>query len=60
MLARIAPGPQVVIGNVGAKVREGVLVDEARQRFGLEALNRLIEIYRCQSAREISRTETCR
>jgi chromate reductase len=44
--ARIAPGPQVVIGNVAEKIRDGILVDESCQRFALAALDRLIEMSR--------------
>jgi chromate reductase, NAD(P)H dehydrogenase (quinone) len=44
--ARIVPGPQVVIGSVAEKIRDGILVDESCQRFTLAALGRLIEISR--------------
>ncbi|WP_024509416.1 NAD(P)H-dependent oxidoreductase [Bradyrhizobium sp. ARR65] len=42
--ARIVPGPQVVIGSVAEKIRDGILVDESCQRFALAALDRLIKI----------------
>lgn len=44
--ARIVPGPQVVIGSVAERIRDGILVDESSQRFALAALDRLIEISR--------------
>jgi chromate reductase, NAD(P)H dehydrogenase (quinone) len=31
--ARIVPGPQVVIGSVAEKIRDGILVDESCQRL---------------------------
>jgi chromate reductase len=44
--ARIAPGPQVAIGNVDEKIRDGILVDESCQRFAVAALARLIDMSR--------------
>jgi chromate reductase len=44
--ARIVPGPQVVIGSVAEKIKDGVLVDESCRRFVLAALDRLIEFSR--------------
>jgi hypothetical protein len=41
-----SPGPQVVIGSVAEKIRDGILVDESCQRFAAAALDRLIEISR--------------
>jgi chromate reductase len=40
--ARVVSGPQVVIGNIGDKIRNGLLVDEACLDFALGALDRLI------------------
>lgn len=42
--ARLVGAPQVVIGGVGGKVRDGRLVDEASLRFALTAIDRLIDI----------------
>jgi chromate reductase len=44
--ARIVPGPQVVIGSVAEKIRDGILADESCQRFAAAALDRLIEMIR--------------
>ncbi|MGY3609784.1 MULTISPECIES: NADPH-dependent FMN reductase [unclassified Bradyrhizobium] len=44
--ARIVPGPQVVIGGVAEKINDGVLVDEACQRFALAAIDRLLAMPR--------------
>jgi chromate reductase len=44
--ARIVAGPQVVIGSVAEKIRDGILVDECCQRFAPAALDRLIEMSR--------------
>jgi chromate reductase len=44
--ALIVPGPQVVIGSVAEKIRDGILVDESCQRFAAAALDRLIEMSR--------------
>ncbi|CAO3419884.1 NADPH-dependent FMN reductase [Azospirillum doebereinerae] len=43
------PGPQVVIGSVADKVRDGRLVEEASLRFALSAADRLIGL--CETAR---------
>jgi chromate reductase, NAD(P)H dehydrogenase (quinone) len=40
--ARIAPGPQVVIGGAAAKVREGTFVDVANVDFGIAAIERML------------------
>jgi len=40
--ARPVAGPQVVIGRVAERIRDGVLVDESCLRFALTALDRLI------------------
>ena len=39
--ARIVPGPQVVIGSVAEKIRDGRLVHEASLQFALNAMDRL-------------------
>jgi chromate reductase, NAD(P)H dehydrogenase (quinone) len=41
-LAQIVVGPQVVIGDVAGKVREGRLVDESALRFAAGAVERLV------------------
>ncbi|QXI31571.1 NAD(P)H-dependent oxidoreductase [Pseudomonas vanderleydeniana] len=43
MQARQVVYPQIVIGDVGSKVRDGRLIDEVSRRFLLEGVNRLIE-----------------
>jgi chromate reductase, NAD(P)H dehydrogenase (quinone) len=40
--ARIVPGPQVVIGSVADKIRDGRLVHESSLQFALNAMDRLI------------------
>jgi chromate reductase len=40
--ARIVPGPQVVIGSVAGKIRDGRLVHESSLQFALNAMDRLI------------------
>ena len=40
--AFVLGGPQVVIGNIGSKVRDGVLVDQASLSFASAALHRII------------------
>lgn len=42
MDARIVPGPQVVIGSVAEKIRDGRLVHESSLQFALNAMDRLI------------------
>lgn len=37
-------GPQVVIGNVGDKIRDGRLTDDSSLRFALSAIDRLIAL----------------
>jgi chromate reductase len=39
--AHIVTGPQIVIGNVAEKIREGRLVEEPILRFALSAIDRL-------------------
>jgi chromate reductase, NAD(P)H dehydrogenase (quinone) len=46
--ASIAPGPQVVIGNMGDKVRDGRLVDAHALTFALQEVERLVRL--CQNA----------
>lgn len=40
------PSPQVVIGQIGEKVRDGALVDDAAINFALSAVDRLITLCR--------------
>ncbi|MBW4092386.1 MAG: NAD(P)H-dependent oxidoreductase [Proteobacteria bacterium] len=40
--ARIVTGPQVVIGNIAEKIRDGRLVDEPTLRFAAAAIDRLL------------------
>lgn len=42
--SRPVPGPQVVIGNVADKIRDGQLIDESSLRFALSAIDRLIAL----------------
>jgi chromate reductase len=42
--SRPVPGPQVVIGNVADKIRNGQLIDESSLRFALSAIDRLIAL----------------
>ena len=44
--ARIVGGPQIVIGNIVEKIRDGILIDESCLRFALAALDRLIAMSR--------------
>jgi chromate reductase len=44
--ARIVGGPQVVIGNVAEKIRDGILIDEPCLRFAPTALDCLIAMSR--------------
>lgn len=39
--ARLTPGPQAVIGNIGAKVRDGKLIDEESLAFIVAAVERM-------------------
>jgi chromate reductase len=41
--ARIACGPQVVIGNAASKIKNGRLADEESLRFALSAVGRLLD-----------------
>jgi chromate reductase, NAD(P)H dehydrogenase (quinone) len=49
--AEVMGGPQVVIGGIGEKVRDGALVDEASLTFALTALRRMITLSRRGSQR---------
>jgi chromate reductase len=49
--ARIMAGPQVVIGGVAEKMRDGIL-DQSCLGFALEALDRLVAVSRPVSQRE--------
>jgi chromate reductase len=44
--AVLVPGPQVVIGDVAAKVRDGKLVDEASLEFALASIRKLAALSR--------------
>jgi chromate reductase, NAD(P)H dehydrogenase (quinone) len=44
-------GPQVVIGGIGDKVRDGALIDDASLSFALSALRRMIMMARPSSRR---------
>src|SRR5260370_42299321 len=44
--ARIVPGPQVVIGSVAEKVRDGIVVDASCLSFALKAFDLLITVPR--------------
>lgn len=48
--ALVFGGPQVVIGNIGDKVRDGVLVDTPSLTFALTALRRIVTVTRLNSA----------
>jgi chromate reductase len=52
--ALVLGGPQVVIGGIGEKVRNGVLVDESSLNFALNALRRVITLSRLASARLVA------
>jgi chromate reductase len=47
--AQVLGGPQVVIGGVGTKIRNGSLVDEASLSFALTAIRRMISLSRRSS-----------
>jgi chromate reductase len=44
--AQVLGGPQVVIGGIAAKIRNGNLVDEASLSFALAAVRRMISLSR--------------
>ena len=50
--AHVMGGPQIVIGGIGEKVRDGALVDEASLTFALAALRRMITLSR-RGSREL-------
>jgi chromate reductase len=47
--ARVMGGPQVVIGGIAGKIRDGVLIDEAGLSFASAALRRMVATA-CQSS----------
>jgi chromate reductase, NAD(P)H dehydrogenase (quinone) len=47
--ARLMGGPQVVIGGIGDKVCDGVLIDDASLSFALSALRRMVTMARLGS-----------
>jgi chromate reductase len=49
--ARLMGGPQVVIGGIGDKVRDGVLIDDASLSFALSALRGIVTMARLGSRR---------
>jgi chromate reductase len=49
--ARLIGGPQVVIGGIADKVRDGALIDEPSLSFTLSALRRMIMMARLSSRR---------
>lgn len=44
--ARIVPGPQVVIGSVAEKIRDGIVVDDSCLSFALKAFDLLVTMSR--------------
>ena len=49
--ALVSGGPQVVIGNIGEKVTDGMLVDQPSLHFASAALRQLISVCRLNSQR---------
>ena len=49
--ALVAGGPQIVIGNIGEKIADGVLVDQPSLHFALAALRQMISMCRLSSSR---------
>jgi chromate reductase len=47
--AQVFGGPQVVIGGIEAKIKNGSLVDEASLSFALAAIRRMISLSRRSS-----------
>lgn len=47
--ALVLGGPQVVIGNIRSKIKEGVLVDQPSLTFALTALRRIVTLTRLNS-----------
>lgn len=52
--ALVLGGPQVVIGNIGSKIKEGVLVDQPSLTFALTAVRRIVTLTRINSPRLIA------
>jgi len=52
--ALVAGGPQIVIGNIGEKIADGVLVDQPSLHFALAALRQMISMCRLSSSRLIA------
>jgi chromate reductase len=52
--ALVSGGPQVVIGNIGEKIENGVLTDQSSLHFALTALRQMITVCRLSSPRPIS------
>ena len=52
--AHVMGGPQVVIGSIREKIKDGVLVDQASLSFALTALRRMITFSRLSSPRLIA------
>jgi chromate reductase len=52
--ALVLGGPQVVIGNIGSKIRDGVLVDQPSLNFALTALQRIVSLSRLNPSRLIA------
>lgn len=53
--ALVLGGPQVVIGSISDKIKDGVLVDQASLSFALTALRRIVTQCRLSSPRLIAR-----
>jgi chromate reductase len=52
--ALVSGGPQVVIGNIGEKVTNGMLVDQPSLHFASAALRQMISACRLNSPRLIA------
>ena len=52
--ALVLGGPQVVIGSIGDKIRDGVLIDQSSLSFALIALRRIVTLCRLGSPRLIA------
>ena len=52
--ALVLGGPQVVIGSIGDKIRDGVLIDQPSLSFALIALRRIVTLCRLSSPRLIA------
>jgi chromate reductase len=51
--ARVVVAPQVVIGSIGGKIKDGLLVDDASIGFAMSAIDRLVAI--CRNDRGLQR-----